>query len=468
MLRLPIGSRRYGRTFALLLAAALLAVVAAQPAGATAGAQSWASRLAGPPNAIDGDGRLAVSPDGSRVFATGTVDDFSTGSKIQTVAYDTSDGTQLWLTHYNLAGGSDQAAGIAVAPDGSSVFVTGTSGNLGALDYITIAYDATTGARLWKRRFSSPLGISRDEAAAIGVSPDGSSVFVTGAADGGPAESDYLTVAYDAHTGQQRWTARHEGPYRESARTLAVSPDGSAVFVSGYTVLSGTGLDILTVAYAAGTGEQLWKKRYDGPKSRDDQANAMQVSPDGSVLYVTGFSEGTHAYVAHPDRDFITLAYRASNGAQRWARRYNGPNDSNDNAKAMVVSPDGSRVFVCGYRGGHQGRDFETIAYSSKGQQVWLRAYNGMADNDDEAVSIGVRPDGQQVFVTGMQHATPTSRDYATLAYRASSGAGVWGAVYDGSTYDYPAALGVSPDGSSVFVTGVSGLEFATVAYATT
>ena len=187
----------------------------------------------------------------------------------------------------------------------------------------------------------------------------------------------------------------------------------------------------------------------------------MAVSPDGSKVYVTGFSDGSNRA-----RDFVTLAYRASTGAQLWVRRYNGPRDSNDNGKAIAVSPDGSRIFVAGYRSGHQARDAETIAYSSTGERLWQRAYNGPADNDDQATAIGVSPDGKQVFVAGFRYGAFFDRDYVTLAYRASSGEPRWEAFYaqDRAT---ATALGVNPDGSAVYASGVSGPDFTTVAYST-
>ena len=383
-----------GALVAVVIVASMIGIPSARAAGGT---EHWVARFPGPGYSVDDVAGIAVSPDGSRLFVTGTVAHLH-GATFQTVSYDAS-GTQLWSSHYKGPGPyEDQAAGIAVSPDGSMVFVAGRSStDTTKMDYITLAYDAATGARVWKKRYSSMLGLSFDEPAALGVSPDGSTVFVTGAADGGPAGTDYVTVAYEASTGQQRWTARYAGPYHDNARTLSVSPDGSAVFVSGYSV-SSTALDIETIAYNAGTGAELWKARYDGPTHRKDQANAMGVSPNGSSVYVTGFSDGSNR-----KRDFVTIAYRASTGEQRWARRYNGPGDFNDNAKAMAVSPDGSRIFVTGYRSGHGGRDFETIAYSSAGGRLWLRAYDGPASNDDQATAIGVSPDGHQVFVAGFR-----------------------------------------------------------------
>jgi PQQ-like domain len=452
------GVRSAPHTGALVAVVIVASMIGIPSARATGGAEQWVARFPGPGYSVDDVAGIAVSPDGSRLFVTGTVAHLH-GATFQTVAYDAS-GTQLWSSQYKGSGPyEDQAAGIAVSPDGSMVFVAGRSStDTTKLDYITLAFDAVTGVRVWKKRYSSMLGLSFDEPAALGVSPDGSTVFVTGAADGGPAGTDYVTVAYDASTGQDRWTARYAGPYRDNARTLRVSSDGSAVFVSGYSV-SSTALDIETIAYNSDTGAELWKSRYDGPTHHEDQANAMGVSPDGSSVYVTGFSDGSNR-----KRDFVTVAYRVSTGERRWARRYNGPGDFNDNAKAMAVSPDGSRIFVTGYRSGHGGRDFETIAYSSAGGRLWLRGYDGPANNDDQATAIGVSPAGHQVFVAGFRRTSFTDRQYTTIAYQAGSGDRLWGSFLDGGV---ASVLGVNPTGSDVYVTGINGADFTTVAYST-
>jgi hypothetical protein len=87
----------------------------------------------------------------------------------------------------------------------------------------------------------------------------------------------------------------------------------------------------------------------------------MDPSPDGSTVFVTG-------WVASGQRgdDYATVAYDAATGVREWGRRYNGPNDSGDVAHAVAVSPDGSRVFVTGYSGGVQtGSDYATVAYET-------------------------------------------------------------------------------------------------------
>ena len=418
----------------------------------------WVARYDGLASTPDTATGSVVSPDGSRLFVTGSVYRFQ-GDNFRTAAFDAGTGALLWSKGYNGPGdGRDVATAIGVSPDGSSVFVTGWSmGSATWVDYATIAYDGATGARLWLRRYTYPLDArSADQPAALGVSPNGSTVFVTGT-----SWYDYATVAYDAATGSTRWVSRYDRGSWERSNVLAVSPDGSRVFVSGSSVTSATSLDIATVAYNASTGERLWTGRYDGHQSLEDQANAIGVSPNGSRVFVAGFSEGSNR-----QRDFVTVVYAGLNGNQRWVRRYNGPGDWNDNAKALAVSPDGSRVFVAGYRTGAKDyRDFETIAYdTSSGARLWQRSHKGTGNWYDQATAIGVRPDGSTVFVTGFDTGSATERDYATLAYRASSGTVRWVAHYDESS-ETAVALALSPDGGRIFVTGSASGDYVTVAY---
>jgi hypothetical protein len=66
------------------------------------------------------------------------------------------------------------------------------------------------------------------------------------------------------------------------------------------------GADYATVAYGAGTGEELWVGRYDGPAGEIDTAEALSVSPNGSRVYVTGLSPSLGT-----DAEFATVSYSA-------------------------------------------------------------------------------------------------------------------------------------------------------------
>jgi WD40 repeat protein len=228
------------------------------------------------------------------------------------------------------------------------VFVTGASRGATTTGYLTVAYRAATGARLWVQRYNGP-GNGSDEAYSIAVSPGESRVFVTGASRGTRSGPDYATVAYSAVTGARLWVQRYNGPGNGSdeAYSIAVSPGGSRVFVTGGSRGTRSGPDYATVAYSAATGARLWVTRYNGPATYDDAARAVAVSPRGSTVYVTGGSNPGSA----------TLAYSAATGAQLWLARH-----SDMLLAAVAVSPGGSRVYVTGLTGPFPN-DYATVAH---------------------------------------------------------------------------------------------------------
>jgi hypothetical protein len=455
---------------------ALAVLAVATAAGASSGAAAvqtsrgaaWLHRYDGPAHSLDYAEALAVGPSGARIFVTGMSQGPAGGLDYTTIAYDAATGARAWLRRYDGPKGStDEAHAAAASPDGAEVFVTGHSLGSGTRDdYATVAYDAQTGAQLWASRYDG--GGDVDEARAVGA--DGSKVFVTGRSRSSGAEFDYATVAYDAATGGQLWVARYHGPGHDEddARALAASPDGSKVFVTGWSVGSNATEDYATIAYDAATGARLWVARYEGPGHGTDEAWAVGASPDGSKVFVTGQSVGTGL-------DYATVAYNAATGAQLWVTRYDG-RGSYDDARALAPSPDGSKLFVSGSSGASDaGDDYATLAYdAATGAQLWARRYDSQGDDFDEAAALGVSPDGSAVYVTGQSQGTGGffDFDYATVAYDAATGATSWLRRYDGPGHDRDVALalGVSPVGSRLFVTGPSvgaagNQDYATLAY---
>jgi len=90
-------------------------------------------------------------------------------------------------------------------------------------------------------------------------------------------------------------------------------------------------------------GEKLWVQRYNGPGNGSDVARSVAVSPGGDTVYVTGDSSGATSF-----SDYLTVAYNAATGARLWTARYNGPGNGDDGAASVAVSPDGATVFVTG------------------------------------------------------------------------------------------------------------------------
>jgi hypothetical protein len=98
---------------------------------------------------------------------------------------------------------------------------------------------------------------------------------------------------------------------------------GNAV-VTGSSRSSSYGLDYYTAKYAATNGALLWEKRYNGPGNSDDEARAVVIDVSGNVV-VTGYATGSST-----NKDYYTAKYAAADGTLLWEKRYNGPGAGDD------------------------------------------------------------------------------------------------------------------------------------------
>ena len=215
-------------------------------------------------------------------------------------------------------------------------------------------------------------------------------------------------------------------------------------------------------AAAVSSGTQSWIKRYNGPGNGVDEARSVAVSPSGKTVYVTGNS---YAECGPGHRRLRHGRLQRRHRAQLWLRRYNGPGSHGGQAQSVVVSPSGKIVFVTGYvdlSSFSSGTEFATIAYNATtGAQLWVKFYG--SDNVgaiDEPSSMAVSPSGKTLFVAGQTYPSGSgSPYYATIAYNAANGAQLWAKTYHGAgnvgyAAEAAASVAVSPSGKTVFVTG--------------
>ena len=299
---------------------------------AATGASVWMQRHAG----VDTPISVAVSPDGSRLFV------MTEGGEI--LAYATATGKLLWGVSPSA---SYFATAAALSPDGSKVFITGNGQ--------TAAYDAGTGALLWSQQYgSASAGAPLVNGTSLAVSPDGSTVYVAGT-------SNHVThggiVAYASTSGTIEWATVVPRIFGGSATAkvpaVAVAPGGATLFVTGGGRDSRGNSDLVTQARAASTGTALWSRHYESkvPESDTGPGN-IAVSPNGSAVFVTGT-------ISTPGEEFnTTVGYKADTGATLWNQGAGG-------AAATVVSPDGSKLFVCGTEQFGTQHEFATTAFRS-------------------------------------------------------------------------------------------------------
>lgn len=336
----------------------------------------WAKPYDGPGHQTDAGSDLVASPSGRTVFVTGASAAADGTLDVVTIAYDAAGGAPRWIARSEgVTGGYDEGMAIDLSPGGSMVFVAGYRTGTSGIDLLILAYDAHSGDELWAHTIDAG---GEEVGRSIAVAPDGTAVFVTGATTGGPADSrtptdcaslgrsigaDYVTAAYAPVTGDRVWLKNYDGPDHDcdEAYGLAVSPDSSAVFVTGSSFSPATDSDAATIAYQADDGATRWAARYDGPDHHFDKGDSVTVDPGGGQVFVGGLATS-----AVTDYDFLTLFYDAASGAQLRVERYDGPGHAFDAPNAIAANPQGGAVVVTGGSTGANlaaGPDYATVIY---------------------------------------------------------------------------------------------------------
>ncbi len=276
----------------------------------------------------------------------------------------------------------------------------------------------------------------------------------------GRGNSNYVTLKYSS-SGAVLWQAVYNGPANDGDDAHAICVDAAGnVYVSGYSFGNGTETDYATIKYDP-NGNELWVQRYNGTNNDNDQAIAVVVDALGNV-YAGGWSSSNAG-----NTDYTIVKYSAS-GQQTWVRHYNSTNNGNDFMTAMVMDAAGN-IYATGKSIGAGSNDYATVKYSPTGSLLWSARYQG--SGEDAASSLAVDQIGN-VYVTGYSTGI-TGKDYATVKYN-NAGVQQWLKKYNRSGSSVDEAVGLVVDSTGrVFVTGfcsASGspsYDFVTIGYST-
>lgn len=357
------------------------------------GSLRWQTRIDGPERGIDRFNAVAASPDGSTIFAAGVTNhvapNFYTNSDYSTAAFDAATGKRLWHRTYDgfdVDGpyGSNEVWDVAVAPDGSEVYVTGQSlGGATVWDYATFAFDAASGEELWRARHETPGDdIGRVVAAGtdrVYVSGSSGSVMTTIAYETGDpnrlgqvlwrvsspaghgatsivldearetlfvASHGSVLFALDTSNGSERWRAAPQ----HSIASLALSPTDGRVALAGtrvtpQNVIVPRDMDMAVTVLDTATGLAVWSDTSALPGRTEEEANAVVFSSDGDEVYVGGYSSDVFfTYVPN----WVTTAFDANTGSRLWHARYKSEGALLDRDEATHLAVAGDRLIVAG------------------------------------------------------------------------------------------------------------------------
>ena len=325
-------------------------------------------------------------------------------------------------------------ADLGGGPDGS-VAATGYDYSNNAT--LTFKYDRATGNTIWGpvsytgAEFSYPYQTLADGAG---------NVFVLGSTDELPGGA--FVIKYASANGAVLWgptILQNVNPLR-----MVIDDSGNAIVTGWSYNLSGTYV-ARTARVSGSDGAIDWDVTYDTGQ-QGDIARALAVDGDGNAILVGDTTDSNYLY------SWFVVKYAAADGSVMW-----GPWSGPPGQPLAVAVDGGGDVFVTG-DGAFPSSKMATFKLDgADGSVAWGPALvEGSGNYYDQGEALAVDEAGD-VFVGGAVYNLGTSYDMATVKYRGSDGAVLWGPVlFDGDAHgsDYVYTLGMGIDTSGDVVVG--------------
>jgi outer membrane protein assembly factor BamB len=425
----------------------------------------WMSTYQGPPPGITASQAAQFSPDGSRLIVAG----MERGPRIRVIAYDTARGTIAWsASHGGGRGRGAHFSAMAVCSSSQRVFFTGwrQGGPEGALS-VTLAYDGISGRLLWEAEASE--GFS-NQGKNLAVSPDGSRVFVLGHI-GVPGGSRAAVLAYGAADGRLLWSVTPvEAPgQRFVGSHLAAGGPGQPLMVAGGVYVKQLFKDWRVVALDPGTGELQWELAQTAGEKTEETTRCEPGRREVRVAFLKVCPAGGRVFFGGTcfDRatDQVTLTLVAANpedGARDWTVKQEEAGNGCHMSAGAAMGATGCPFFVVTKHRGDEARENRATLMAFAGESgkiIWTVGLVGGDVLRQVPPWVQVLPDGSAVVVAS--ESGDSAMPALMTAYQPDSGEKLW-EVRSGSerpAAGSPRCLAVSPDSKAFAVTGRLGTQ---------
>jgi hypothetical protein len=399
---------------------------------------------------------LAFNADGTKMFIVGGTRD---------VVYQYTLSTAWLVTSASLASGNKSVSSQLSAPnglmfnaDGTKMYVVGYQDNVYEYD-LSSAYDVSTA-----QYNSVNLTITGQESQArdIYFNANGTKLYVIGTSSDSVHQYG-LTTAYDLSTASYDSVSFSVSSQENSPQSVAFRPDGTYFYIVGiqwdrlreYEVPSS---DLLVL----GTGS--FASTDVGKTIEGNGGVAVLTAADGSYVETTAFTD--RSTIAAGDWSLsgievsstkgLRLSFATNNTWNLAAAVYsqNFSVVSQDNQpRDLFFKPDGTKMYILGSAGDDVGEynlstawDVTTSVYS----QNFLVGYQ-----DTNPTGMFFKPDGTKMYILGdsgndvNEYNLSTAWDVTTAVYSQL--------FFIGNQEIYPTAIFFKPDGTKMYILGLSG-----------
>jgi len=367
---------------------------------------------------------LFFKPDGLKMYVVGYSGDAVHEYDLST-AWDIS--TTSFLQSFSVASQEVGPTGIFFKPDGTKMYVVGSSGDDVNEYDLSTAWDVSTAS------FVQSFSVSLQESSPSGVSfkPDGTKMFVSGFS-GEDVDQYELSTPWDVSTASftGNW---NEPPPPDRLRGHYISPDGANLYVVA-------NLSSFSVTYGIA---QFRLGGFD-VGNQEGSPEGLFFKPDGTKMYNLGFASDTvNEYDLSTPWDLSTASFERGFSVA-----------SQDTSPfGLFFKPDGLKMYVTGQIGECVYEYDLSTAWDSSTASYVQNFVVSSQETDPSAVFF--KPDGTKMYVLGFTSDTvheydlSTAWDVSTASYLQSFSIS--------SEESSPRGLFFREDGLKMYVTGASG-----------
>jgi len=378
---------------------------------------------------------IFFKPDGTKMYVIGY-----TGKDVNeydlSTAWDVS--SSSYLQNFSVAAQEIDPTGIFFKPDGTKMYVIGSSGDDVNEYDLSTAWDVSTASYL--QNFS--VAAQDTSPQSIFFKPDGLKMYVIGSSGDDVNEYD-LSTAWDVSTASylQNFSVAAQDT---STRGIFFKPDGTKMYVIGsagdavFSYTLSTAWDVSAASFDYPT------EGYFSVSAQETSPQGIFFKPDGTKMYVIGFSgDDVNEYDLSTAWDITTASYLQNFSVAAQETEPTG----------IFFKPDGTKMYVIG-NNGDDVNEYDLSTAWDVSSSSYLQNFSVSAQ-DTTPTGIFFKTDGTKMYVLGTagddvnEYDLSTAWDITTASYLQNFSVS--------AQESQPQGIFFKPDGLKMYVIGQSG-----------
>jgi len=378
---------------------------------------------------------IFFKPDGTKMYVIGTTGDAVFSYTLST-AWDVSSAT--YLQNFSVSAQEETPQGIFFKPDGTKMYVLGNIGDDVNEYDLSTAWDVTSASYL--QNFS----VAAQETGPTGIffKPDGTKMYVIGTSGDDVNEYD-LSTAWDVSSAT--YLQNFSVAAQEAApQSIFFKPDGLKMYVIGYAGDAVFSYTLSTAWDVSAASFDFPTEGYFSVAAQEAVPSGIFFKPDGTKMYVIGYAgDAVFSYTLSTAWDITTASYLQNFSVAAQEAVPSG----------IFFKPDGTKMYVIG----QSGQDVNEYDLSTAWDITSASYLQNFSVAAQEAVPGGIffKPDGTKMYVIGSsgddvnEYDLSTAWDVSTASYLQNFSVAAQETV--------PTGIFFKPDGTKMYVLGYTG-----------